>query len=82
MRTNGIDLPLTVLQNINMYVMEVQMYAQQNLGEDVSPDQVVGGIPPAVMAELQNLPPGAEDDLNALQLMGLNDNDDDEVYDA
>lgn len=80
MRTNGIDLPLTVLQNINMYVMEVQMYAQQNLGMEV--DQVVGGIPPAVLAELQNLPPGAEDDLNALQLMGLNDNDDDEVYDA
>lgn len=56
------------------------MYAQQNLGMEV--DQVVGGIPPAVLAELQNLPPGAEDDLNALQLMGLNDNDDDEVYDA
>lgn len=82
MRTNGIDLPLTVLQNINMYVMEVQMYAQQNLGLDVPPDQIVGGINPQIMAELQNLPPGGEDDLNALRLMGMNADEDDELYDA
>lgn len=78
MRTNGIDLPLTVLQNINMYVMEVQMYAQNNLGMEVPPDQIVGGIPPAIMAELNQLPPGVENELNAL---GFND-DDDDVYDA
>lgn len=79
MRTNGIDLPLTVLQNINMYVMEVQMYAQNNLGLEVPQDQMAGGIPASVMAEMGNLPPGAEHDLNAMGLMG---DDDDDVYDA
>lgn len=78
MRTNGIDLPLTVLQNINMYVMEVQMYAQNTMGLEIPPDQVVGGIPPNVLADLGNLPPGTTE--NELQAM-MND-DDDDVYDA
>lgn len=77
MRTNGIDLPLTVLQNINMYVMEVQMYAQQNMGVDVPPDQLAGGIPPGVLAEGGLLPAGAEEDLRAIGII-----DDDEEYDA
>lgn len=54
------------------------MYAQNNLGLEVPPDQIVGGIPPAIMAELNQLPPGVENELNAL---GFND-DDDDVYDA
>lgn len=79
MRTNGIDLPLTVLQNINMYVMEVQMYAQNNLGMEVTQDQIVGGIPPSVISDMAVAPPGAVDDLNVLGILA----EDDEVeYDA
>lgn len=63
-----------------MYVMQVQMYAQNNLGMEVAPDQLVGGIPASVIAELGQLPPGAENELNALGLMD-EDGDDDE-YDA
>lgn len=78
MRTNGIDLPLSVLKNINMYVMEVQMYAQNNLGMDVPQDQIAGGIPASVMAEMSQLPPGEMNDLNAMGLWGP----DEEEYDA
>lgn len=82
MRTNGVELPLTVLQNINTYVNQVQRYAEQNLGMDVAPDQVAGGLSPQAIAELGYLPSDDEEDLRAMRIMGLSNNDDDEEYDA
>lgn len=62
MMANGIDLPFTVIPNINTYVMEVQMFVQNSLGVRLPPDQLAGGIPATAIPEMRETLDDADDE--------------------